>query len=97
MCSWRVHGKVKTRHFYILHRIFFFFLQSSSYVKIMLDLLINFRKYRSSSQKEFHKCEQAKHGDRSCTDSLILMRLQDQTGPLVLVKTRAGPSDRKGT
>lgn len=76
---------------------FFFFLQSSSYVKIMLDLLINFRKYRSSSQKEFHKYEQAKHGNRSCTDSLILMRLQDQTGPLVLVKTRAGPSDRKGT
>lgn len=69
---------------------FFFFLQSSSYVKIMLDLMINFRKYRSSSQKEFHKCEQARHGDRSCTDSLILMRLQDQTGPLVLVKTRAG-------
>lgn len=69
---------------------FFFFLQSSSYVKIMLDLLINFRKYRSSSQKEFHKYEQAKHGNRSCTDSLILMRLQDQTGPLVLVKTRAG-------
>lgn len=89
MCSWRVHGKVKTRHFYILHRIFFF-LQSSSYVKIMLDLLIKFRKYRSSSQKEFHKCEQAKHGNRSCTDSLILMQLQDQTGPLVLVKTRAG-------
>lgn len=76
---------------------FFFFLQSSSYVKIMLDLLINFRKYRSSSQKEFHKYEQAKHGNRSCTDSLILMRLQDQTGPLVLVKTRAGPSNRKGT
>lgn len=40
----------KKNHFYILYWDFFC---GTCYVKIILDLLINFRKYFSSSQKIF--------------------------------------------